>query len=67
MPHANAMMVVLDTTIVVMIMKHCAWEAVLVDAKMVMTKLCLANVMTNVNNIIIVVQTRKRFVVMMGQ
>ena len=35
MPHANAMMVVLDTTIVVMIMKHCAWEAVLVDAKMV--------------------------------
>ena len=67
MPHANAMMLVPDTTIVVMIMKHCAWEVVLVDAKMVMTKLCLANVMTNVNNIIIVVQTRKRFVVMTGQ
>ena len=67
MPHANAMMLVPDTTIVVMIMKHCALEVVSVDAKMVMTKPCPANVMINVNNIIIVVQTRKRFVVMTEQ
>merc|ERR1712213_212959 len=32
MPHANTMMLVLDTTIVVMIMKNCALEVVLVDA-----------------------------------
>ena len=67
MPHANAMMLVPDTTIVVMIMKHCALEVVSVDAKMVMMKPCPANVMINVNNIIIVVQTRKRFVVMTEQ